>query len=126
MSTTLIFETHYSCILLISYPQPDTGLIDYDKLEETARLFRPRMIIAGYSAYSRLLDYARFRQVCILRKYIGAHTQGSSTLLALDRYASLANIGGGGFILMATLLETGMHLWQIIRGGGVAYSCLLD
>ena len=30
----------------------------------TAKLFRPKMIIAGYSAYARLLDYARFRQIC--------------------------------------------------------------
>ena len=36
-----------------------TGLIDYDQLELTAKLFRPKMIIAGYSAYARLLDYAR-------------------------------------------------------------------
>lgn len=41
-----------------------TGLIDYDKMHESALLFRPRMVIAGYSAYPRLLDYARFRQVC--------------------------------------------------------------
>eukprot|EP00057_Strongylocentrotus_purpuratus_P022052 XP_011676526.1 PREDICTED: serine hydroxymethyltransferase, mitochondrial-like [Strongylocentrotus purpuratus] len=40
-----------------------TGLIDYDKLEETARLFRPKLLIAGYSAYPRKLDYARFRSV---------------------------------------------------------------
>ena len=37
-----------------------TGLIDYDTLEQTSALFRPRMIIAGFSAYSRLLDYARY------------------------------------------------------------------
>jgi len=42
----------------------DTGTIDYDQLELTARLFRPKMIIAGYSAYARLLDYARFREIC--------------------------------------------------------------
>lgn len=36
-----------------------TGLIDYDMLEKTSVLFRPKMIIAGFSAYSRLLDYAR-------------------------------------------------------------------
>jgi glycine hydroxymethyltransferase len=41
-----------------------TGLIDYDTLEMTAALFRPKMIIAGFSAYSRLIDYARFRKVC--------------------------------------------------------------
>lgn len=40
-----------------------TGLIDYDKLEESARLFRPKVIIAGVSCYSRCLDYKRFRDV---------------------------------------------------------------
>ncbi|XP_005098438.1 serine hydroxymethyltransferase, mitochondrial [Aplysia californica] len=43
---------------------PQTGRIDYDKLFETARLFRPRVIIAGTTAYSRLLDYKAFRQIC--------------------------------------------------------------
>lgn len=41
-----------------------TELIDYDRLEENAILFRPKIIIAGFSAYSRLLDYARFRAIC--------------------------------------------------------------
>ena len=36
-----------------------TDIIDYNQLEFTAKLFRPKMIIAGFSAYSRLLDYAR-------------------------------------------------------------------
>jgi glycine hydroxymethyltransferase len=40
-----------------------TGLIDYDKLEEHATLFRPKMIIAGTSAYSRLIDYKRIREI---------------------------------------------------------------
>ncbi|BHF57482.1 Serine hydroxymethyltransferase, cytosolic [Sparganum proliferum] len=40
-----------------------TGLIDYDTLATTAKLFRPKMIVAGTSAYSRQLDYARFRQI---------------------------------------------------------------
>ncbi|KAF6121689.1 serine hydroxymethyltransferase 2 [Phyllostomus discolor] len=43
---------------------PQTGLIDYDQLAITARLFRPRLIIAGTSAYARLIDYARMREVC--------------------------------------------------------------
>lgn len=43
--------------------QPQTGLIDYDQLAATARLFRPRLIIAGTSAYARLIDYARMREV---------------------------------------------------------------
>ena len=40
-----------------------TGLIDYQKLEELAMLYRPRIIIAGTSAYSRLIDYARMRKI---------------------------------------------------------------
>ncbi|XP_046403650.1 serine hydroxymethyltransferase, mitochondrial-like [Ischnura elegans] len=43
---------------------PSTGLIDYVKLRETAKLFRPQIIIAGTSAYSRLLDYKTFREIC--------------------------------------------------------------
>jgi len=41
-----------------------TGLIDYDQLETTAKLFRPKIIIAGFSAYARLLNYERFRSIC--------------------------------------------------------------
>ncbi|KAJ8259384.1 hypothetical protein COCON_G00183960 [Conger conger] len=41
-----------------------TGLIDYDQMENTARLFRPRLIIAGTSAYARLIDYARIKKLC--------------------------------------------------------------
>jgi len=40
-----------------------TGLIDYDKLEELAMLYRPKVLIAGTSAYSRLIDYKRFREI---------------------------------------------------------------
>ncbi|CAO1416893.1 unnamed protein product [Diamesa hyperborea] len=42
----------------------DTGLIDYEKMEEMARLFKPKIIIAGVSCYSRCLDYKRFRDIC--------------------------------------------------------------
>lgn len=41
-----------------------TGLIDYDMLERTANLFRPKLIIAGASAYPRDIDYPRMRKVC--------------------------------------------------------------
>lgn len=41
----------------------ETGLIDYDQLEVTARLFKPRVIIAGISCYSRCLNYERFREI---------------------------------------------------------------
>jgi len=40
---------------------PDTGEIDYDQVDELAREHRPKMIVAGFSAYSRVLDYERFR-----------------------------------------------------------------
>lgn len=42
---------------------PVSGLIDYDRLAENALLFKPRVIIAGVSCYSRCLDYKRFRQI---------------------------------------------------------------
>lgn len=42
----------------------DTGIIDYDNLQKMAKLFRPKLIIAGTSAYSRLLEYKRFREIC--------------------------------------------------------------
>lgn len=41
----------------------ETGLIDYDAMEETAKRERPKMIICGASAYSRDWDYARIRKV---------------------------------------------------------------
>ena len=40
----------------------ETGLIDYDKMEELARRFRPKLLIAGMSAYPRHYDYARMRK----------------------------------------------------------------
>ena len=40
-----------------------TGIIDYDRLAENAKLYRPQILIAGASAYSRLIDYARMREV---------------------------------------------------------------
>ena len=41
----------------------DTGEIDYDQVERLAQEHRPKMIIAGFSAYSRTIDWARFRQI---------------------------------------------------------------
>lgn len=40
-----------------------TGQIDYDAMEKSAELFRPKLIVAGASAYSRLIDYERIRQI---------------------------------------------------------------
>ncbi|MEM6464314.1 MAG: serine hydroxymethyltransferase [Pseudomonadota bacterium] len=41
----------------------ETGLIDYDQVEALAREHKPAMIIAGGSAYSRQIDFARFRKI---------------------------------------------------------------
>ncbi len=40
-----------------------TGIIDYDMLETTAGLFRPKLIVAGASAYTRHYDYPRMREI---------------------------------------------------------------
>lgn len=42
---------------------PQTELIDYDQLQVTAKLFKPKLIIAGVSCYPRHLDYKRFREI---------------------------------------------------------------
>ncbi|KAL1365466.1 hypothetical protein HN51_013485 [Arachis hypogaea] len=47
-----------------------TGYIDYDQMENMAKLFRPKLIVAGASAYARLYDYARVRKVCDKQKAI--------------------------------------------------------
>lgn len=41
----------------------ETGIIDYDMLEKNAQLFRPKVLVAGTSAYCRLIDYARMRKI---------------------------------------------------------------
>jgi glycine hydroxymethyltransferase len=40
-----------------------TGLIDYDEVERLALEHKPKMIVAGFSAYSQILDFARFREI---------------------------------------------------------------
>ncbi|VBB28958.1 unnamed protein product [Acanthocheilonema viteae] len=56
-STSLFFQS------MPYKADPKTGYIDYNQLEYTALLFRPNIIIAGTSCYSRLLDYSRFREI---------------------------------------------------------------
>ena len=41
----------------------DTGEIDYDQVEALALEHKPKMIVAGFSAYSRVVDWARFREI---------------------------------------------------------------
>ena len=53
----------------MSYGVKDDGLLDYEQMEQLARQHKPKMIIAGYSAYSRRIDFTRFAAVA---KEIGA------------------------------------------------------
>jgi glycine hydroxymethyltransferase len=47
----------------IQYGVDDRGLIDYDEVERLALEHRPKMVVAGFSAYSRKIDWARFRAI---------------------------------------------------------------
>src|SRR3954453_20450210 len=49
--------------------RPDNGEIDYDQVRRLAELHRPRMIVAGFSAYSRVIDWQRFGEIA---KSVGA------------------------------------------------------
>ncbi len=48
---------------IVPYGVNDEGFLDYDKLRETALSSRPKMIIAGASAYARTIDFKKFREV---------------------------------------------------------------
>ncbi|HEY1433676.1 MAG TPA: serine hydroxymethyltransferase [Stellaceae bacterium] len=50
--------------------RPDNGRINFDEVEELARQHRPKLIIAGGSAYSRIIDFAKFRTIA---DGVGAH-----------------------------------------------------
>jgi glycine hydroxymethyltransferase len=50
--------------------RPDTGEIDYDQVQRLAEEHRPKMIVAGFSAYSRVIDWARFAAIA---KGVGAY-----------------------------------------------------
>ncbi|MCW9055413.1 MAG: serine hydroxymethyltransferase, partial [Gammaproteobacteria bacterium] len=41
----------------------ETGEVDYDQVEQLAKEHKPKMIIAGFSAYSRVMDWQRFRDI---------------------------------------------------------------
>lgn len=54
----------------VPYGVDDNGFIDYDKVEEIARECRPKLIVAGASAYPRIIDFERFSQIA---RSIGAY-----------------------------------------------------
>ncbi len=65
--------------------RPDDHLIDYDQVAEIARRERPKLILAGASAYSRQIDFARFRAI--------ADEIGAVLMVDMAHYAGL--IAGG-------------------------------
>merc|ERR1719213_976273 len=82
-ATSIYFES------LPYHVDPQTGLIDYDDMEKQAMLFRPKMIIAGASAYPREWDYARVRKICdAVGAYMMADMAHISGLVATGEAAS--------------------------------------
>ncbi|KAJ1943569.1 Serine hydroxymethyltransferase, cytosolic, partial [Linderina macrospora] len=81
--SSVYFETMpYQC-------SEETGLIDYDALEKNAKLFRPKIIVAGASAYARTIDYARMRKIAdSVGAYLMADMAHISGLVAADVLAS--------------------------------------
>jgi len=64
---------------------PGTGEIDYSQVERLAAEHRPKMIVAGFSAYSRVIDWARFRAI--------ADTVGAYLLVDMAHVAGLVAVG---------------------------------
>ena len=62
------------------YLNPDTETIDYEQLEDVAQKVQPKIIICGYSAYSRTIDFLKFKQIA----------KGTNSLLMAD----IAHIAG--------------------------------
>ena len=48
---------------VVPYGVDDNGFLDYDRMRELALECRPKMIIAGASAYARTIDFKKFREV---------------------------------------------------------------
>lgn len=66
-----------------------TGLIDYDVLERLALEHKPKLIIAGFSAYSRILDWPRFRAIADkVGAYLMADVAHVAGLIAVGLYPS--------------------------------------
>lgn len=78
----------------------ETGEIDYEELREVARREKPKIILAGFSAYSRELDYAKFVEIA---KEVGAYTVADVAHIAgLIAAGVLKNPFDFGFDVMTT------------------------
>ncbi|OGT68883.1 MAG: serine hydroxymethyltransferase [Gammaproteobacteria bacterium RIFCSPLOWO2_02_FULL_38_11] len=72
---------------------PKTGLINYDEVEQKAKTYRPKLIIAGFSAYSRIVDWARIRAIAdSVGAYFLADMAHVAGLIAVGLYPSPVQI----------------------------------
>ena len=70
---------------MVAYGLDEKGFIDYDQLRDVARQCRPRMIIAGASAYPRFIDYKAFADI--------AHEVGAYLFVDMAHVAGLVAVG---------------------------------
>ena len=71
----------------------DTGEIDYDQVDALAQEHKPKMIMAGFSAYSRVVDWNRFREIAdSVGAYFVVDMAHVAGLIAADVYPSPVNI----------------------------------
>src|SRR5688500_1787787 len=54
----------------VQYGVNDQGMIDYDEVEKLALEHKPKMVVAGFSAYSQVIDWSRFRAIAADRKSV--------------------------------------------------------
>lgn len=71
----------------------ETGLIDYDQVEQLAKAHHPKVIVAGFSAYSRVVDWQRLRTIAdSINAYLMADIAHVAGLIAAGLYPSPVNI----------------------------------
>ena len=71
----------------------DTGEIDYDQVNDLAQAHKPKLIVAGFSAYSRVIDWQKFREIAdSIGAYLLVDMAHVSGLIAAGVYPSPVNI----------------------------------
>ncbi|WP_018938460.1 MULTISPECIES: serine hydroxymethyltransferase [unclassified Thioalkalivibrio] len=71
----------------VQYGITDEGLIDYDEVQRLATEHQPKMIVAGFSAYSRVVDWMRFREIAdSVGAYLMVDMAHVSGLIAAGEY----------------------------------------
>jgi glycine hydroxymethyltransferase len=70
-----------------------TGLIDYDQVEQLAKQHKPKLIVSGFSAYSRIVDWQRLREIAdSVNAFLLADVAHVAGLIATGLYPSPVNI----------------------------------